>query len=73
MKDTLPLEDAYRAMHRFVTAYWERGDELMLFLKYSGPGNAPTVDNPVGSADPAAWNDWLGSVRATTGEWRRPQ
>ena len=59
-------------MHRFVTAYWERGgkrgDELMLFLKYSGPDYPPTGDNAVGSDDPAAWNDWIGSVRAATGE-----
>jgi hypothetical protein len=29
----------------------------MLFLKYSGPGDPPTVENPVASDDPAAWND----------------
>jgi hypothetical protein len=70
MKDTLTLKEAYRAMHQFVTAYWERGgkrgDELTLFVTYSDSPYAPTAENPVGSNDPAAWNDWLESVRAVT-------
>lgn len=71
MKDILTLEEAYRAMHHFVTTYWEgggrKGDELMLFLKYSSSEYPPTTENPVGSDDPAAWTDWLGSVRAPIG------
>lgn len=68
MTETLTIEQAYRAMHHFVEAYWERGgkrgDELTLFLSYSEARWAPTDDNPLGTGDPAAWNDWLDSVRA---------
>jgi hypothetical protein len=70
MKDTLTLVEAYRAMRSFVEAYWVRGgkkgDELTLFIHYAGAGYPPTAENPVGSNDPAAWNDWLASVRAAT-------
>ena len=71
MKDTLTVVEAYRAMHQFVTAYWERGGkrggEVLLFLKYSGPEYPPTAEHPVGSDDPAACGDWLDAVRDATG------
>jgi hypothetical protein len=42
MTQVLTIEQAYRAMHHFVEAYWERGgkrgDELTLFLSYSAVG-----------------------------------
>ena len=67
----MTLVEAYRAMHHFVNAYWERGgkrgDELTLFVSYSASRYAPTTENPVGSNDPAGWADWLDSVRASTG------
>jgi hypothetical protein len=68
MTESLTIEHAYRAMHHFVNAYWERGgkrgDELTLFLSYLAPRWSPTDDNPLGTGDPAAWNDWLDSVHA---------
>jgi hypothetical protein len=68
MTETLTIEQAYRAMHHFVEAYWERGgkrgDELTLFLSYSATRWEPTDDNPLGTGDPAGWNDWLDAVRA---------
>jgi hypothetical protein len=68
MAETLTIEQAYRAMHNFVKAYWERGgkrgDELTLFLSYSEARWVPTDDNPLGTGDPAAWSDWLDAVRA---------
>jgi hypothetical protein len=68
MTETLTIAQAYRAMHHFVEAYWERGgkrgDELTLFLSYSETRWEPTDDNPLGAGDPAAWNDWLDAVRA---------
>jgi hypothetical protein len=68
MAETLTIEQAYRAMHHFVEAYWERGgkrgDELPLFLSYSATRWEPTDDNPLGTGDPAARNDWLDAVRA---------
>jgi hypothetical protein len=55
-------------MPHFVEAYWERGgkrgDELTLFLSYSKTRCEPTDDNPLGTGDPAAGNDWLDAVRA---------
>jgi hypothetical protein len=66
--ESLTMEQAYRAMHRFVEACWERGgrrtDDLMLFLSYSETRWEPTGDNPLGTGDPASWNDWLDAVRA---------
>jgi len=51
MIETLTIEQAYRAMHRFVEAYWKRGgrrrDELMRFLSYSETRWEPTGDNPL--------------------------
>ena len=68
MTETLTIEQAFRAMHHFVEAYWERGgkrgDELTLFLSYSETRWEPTDDNRLGTGDPAAWNDWLDAVRA---------
>ena len=66
--DTLSLEQAYRAMYRFVRGYFERGGdqgrELLLFLSYAEPDKWESwEDNPVGAGDPAAWADWLRSVR----------
>ena len=54
----LTMQQAYRAMHRFVQDYFERGgrkgDELALFLSYSEPGKwRPWEDNPIGAGDPA--------------------
>jgi len=69
MTANLTIEQAYRAMHYFVDeAYWERGgkrgDELTLFLSYSEPRWEASDNNPLGTGDPAAWNDWLDAVRA---------
>ena len=68
MIETLTIEQAYRAMHRFVEAYWERGgrrsDALALFLSYSETRWESAGDNPLGTGDPAAWNDWLDAGRA---------
>jgi hypothetical protein len=70
MDELLTPEQAYRAMYRFVEAYWERGGrqpgELVLFMSYAEPGKwEPAEDNPVGSGDPAAWDDWLDAIKAT--------
>ena len=70
MTETLTIEQAYRAMHYFVRAYWERGgkrgDELTNFLSYSDALWAPTNNNPLGTGDPGAWDDWRDAVRAAT-------
>ncbi len=67
----LTPEQAYRAMHRFVQGYFDRGgkrgDELALFLSYAAPGKwEARNDNPVGSGDPAAWEDWLKVIEEVT-------
>lgn len=64
----LTMEQAYRAMHRFVQDYFERGgrkgDELAQFLSYSEPEQwGPRKDNPIGAGDPAAWDDWTKAVQ----------
>ena len=58
-------------MHRFVQNYFERGgrkgDELVLFLSYAAPERWPsTVENPVESGDPAAWDDWKVAIEETS-------
>ena len=61
-------ERAYRAMWRFVRAYWERGGsepaELALFMSYMKPDKwgEPWPENPVAAGDPAAWADWLAAI-----------
>jgi hypothetical protein len=72
---SLTPEQAYRAMHRFVQDYFERGgkkgDELVLFLSHAAPGKwSASVENPVGSGDPAAWDDWKAAIRGVTSAQR---
>ena len=69
MDDLLTPIQAYRAMWRFVQAYWERGGkspgELVLFMSYVEPDKweKPWAENPVASGDPAAWDDWLEAIK----------
>ena len=73
MSDMVTVEAAYRAMHTFVKAYFERGgregEELVLFLSYLSPDRwPPSADNPLGTGDPAAWSDWLAAIRTVVGD-----
>lgn len=63
MSDQLSTRDAYRAMFRFLEAYYDRtgSDELGAILG----GLAITEDGQ--PMDPAAWTDWLAAVRDVTG------
>lgn len=68
MDENLTLKQAYLAMHKFAQDYFDRGPDpdqpLVLFLAYAQPNTwVPWDSNPLGSGDPAAWNDWLSAVK----------
>ncbi|MDA0169440.1 hypothetical protein OJ998_10115 [Solirubrobacter taibaiensis] len=61
----MPLteQQAFAAMFRFLSDYWERNgrpDEIGNLL---GSLN-PDLTRDSGPADPAMWSDWLTAVRA---------
>jgi hypothetical protein len=63
MSDQLSTPDAYRAMFRFLEAYYDRtgSDELGALL------GGLAIDEDGQPMDPAAWTDWLAAVRDVTG------
>ena len=62
---SLSTHQAFAAMQRYLTAYWERSgrpdDELALALSAMDR----TVWRDGRTADPASWSDWLDAVCAT--------
>jgi hypothetical protein len=59
----LTEEQAFAAMFKFLTGYWERNgrpDEIGGLL---GSLN-PELTGDGKPADPAAWSDWIAAVRA---------
>jgi len=63
MSDQISTRDAYRAMFRFLEAYYHRtgSDELGALL-----GDL-AIDEDGQPMDPAAWTDWLAAVNAVIG------
>lgn len=63
MNDRLSTRDAYRAMFRFLEAYYDRtgSDELGALL------GGLAIDEDGHPMDPAAWTDWLAAVSAVIG------
>jgi hypothetical protein len=63
--ESLSAPQAFEAMRRYLTAYWERGgrqeSELMLVLSEMNT----TTWKDGGTADPAAWHDWEPAVSET--------
>ena len=63
----LSTHDAFRAMHQFLVAYWERSgkpdDSLINILSWTafGEDGGPWKEGP---ADPAMWPDWLDAIEA---------
>ena len=62
--DLLTTLDAYRAMHSFLEAYWERGDKTDDGLASLLSSTALDVLE-TGTADPAQWSDWLEAIDRT--------
>jgi hypothetical protein len=62
---TITVGDAYRAMFKFLDAYWERGlrsdDEIANLLSSMEYGDEL---GPTQTMDPAQWHDWLDAVKA---------
>jgi len=58
-RERISVNDAYRAMFRFLEAYFERtkADEVAVLL---GSMNLADDGKPM---DPAMWQDWLVAVR----------
>lgn len=63
MSDQMSTRDGYRAMFRFLEAYYDRtgSDELGALL------GGLALDEDGRPMDPAAWTDWLAAVRDATG------
>ena len=65
LRVSLSAPQAFEAMRRYLTAYWERGgrqdDELMLVLSAMDT----TTWQDGGTADRAAWHDWETAVSET--------
>ena len=61
-EDALTTEQAFQAMRLFLQDYRSRVQSEDLDRLLSDIGQAPFADG--GPADPAAWDDWLKSVRA---------
>lgn len=59
MNRKISVDDAYRAMFRFLEGYIDRtkADEIAALL-----GSMALADDGV-PMDPAMWNDWLAAVR----------
>ena len=65
-KKTLTDEQAFRAMFKFLLAYYERtGRCAELASVLSEIQTAPSDGLP---ADPAAWGDWLAAVKSVREE-----
>ena len=60
-QDQIRVDEAYRAMLRFLEDYYARGgsDELAILL-----GGAVIGDDGA-PMDPAMWSDWVSAVQAT--------
>ena len=63
--ENISVTQGYRAMFKFLEAYWERGgrtdDGIASLL---GSMNFSEGESTVRPLDPAQWQDWLDAVKA---------
>ncbi|MFN8524648.1 MAG: hypothetical protein U0821_16245 [Chloroflexota bacterium] len=64
MNELLTIDQAYRAMYKFVDQYQARGHSRDILLML----HSMLYDAEAGTNDPATWEDWMDCVAAVQRE-----